>query len=1068
MKTKILKTLREGGRLTRLALAFALVASGAGLAVTNSTPAHAAEANQVQIDNIAIQYDDDEGNIEDWSYQRIDVDWSIPGEAETPVTLTIDLPDGFYGNPETFPVNGPDGPAGECVVTRTQVTCTIDDAFIEANPHGVSGDFFFEARTENDNRQNVKQTIDIGGFENEVVVTPSRNWCTEDCEFGQFWDSKWGSYNTATDEIIFTVQVKGGNTGIAPGNTVTVTDLLDEDSYELVTDGEYPRVREAGLLQYDRWGNEVVGGWQTYPTSDVVWSNGDLTATFESREGRGADWNNHDEIEPSVPGSQRGTDGSFYQVQWKVKALTGGDLQDNGDRVFRNAAEWDIYGEESGNVNGSATRYNRGGNVVGTNYGKFQVTKELTGDTTLTPAFTVNYTVTEPGQDPAEKSFTVHSGETFTSQEFFRGSVVELTEVKPTDPANVTWADPVFLDADGNPADTLTFTADGNGKLGAITEIRLVNEATLQKGNFSAQKNVVNEDGVPLADDLEFALDYSYPADAEKGFAAGSGTLTLPISGESVTSDALPIGAVLTLSEPNLPNVPGSTWGEPVIDPATLTIGDSNDPVMVSVTNTITQDVGGFSITKAVTGEGTELVPEDAVFTVTYDYDAINGFPAGSGQIEFGAGETETVDGIPAGATVTLTELSLDDPTGGTWGEPEFSESSFTIVKDTVVDIDLDNPISWNDGAFSVLKAVTGDGADLVDEDALFTVDYTYTLPEALGADPATGTGTLTVANDGQAVVSDSLPYGTEVTLDEAAPTAVAGGTWLGYEFDNPTLTIGDETTFEVVLTNEIERDLGGFSVTKAVEGTGSDLISANEEFTVAYSYPAGEWYEAGEGTLTVTKGGTTAVDGLPASAVVTLEEALPADPENGTWVSATFPEGNIALINKNETAEVSLVNEVELGTGGLSIQKLITGTGKDLVADGTAFVVHYTYDSGIGFEAGDGSIEVIADGSEAVVDGLPAGAVVQLTEQEPVAVGGATWTAAEFSSDTVTIGKSEVVDIILTNTIDKDAVSSGLATTGSSGTGLGTGVAVLMVLGGAAALYFTRRRNALKVCGDE
>ena len=145
---------------------------------------------------------------------------------------------------------------------------------------------------------------------------------------------------------------------------------------------------------------------------------------------------------------------------------------------------------------------------------------------------------------------------------------------------------------------------------------------------------------------------------------------------------------------------------------------------------------------------------------------------------------TETVNGIPAGATVTLTELSLDDPTGGTWGEPEFSESSFTVVKDTVVSIDLDNPISWNNGDFSVLKAVTGDGADLVSEDALFTVDYSYTLPEGLGADPATGTGTLTVANNGEAIVSDPLPYGTEVTISEAAPTEVAGGTWLGYEFD--------------------------------------------------------------------------------------------------------------------------------------------------------------------------------------------------------------------------------------------------------------------------------------------
>lgn len=387
--------------------------------------------------------------------------------------------------------------------------------------------------------------------------------------------------------------------------------------------------------------------------------------------------------------------------------------------------------------------------------------------------------------------------------------------------------------------------------------------------------------------------------------------------------------------------------------------------------------------------------------------------------------------------------------------------------------IDLDNVISWNDGNFSVLKQVTGDGADLVGEDALFTVEYTYTLPDALGADPATGTGTLTVGNDGQAVMSDPLPYNTQVTLGEATPSAVVGGTWVGYVFDNPTFTIGDQTTFEVVLTNEIERDLGGFAVTKAVEGTGAELVGDDVEFTVNYSYPAGEWFAAGEGSLTVTNGETATVEGVPAGAVVTLEEVLPADPENGTWVSASFPDGNIVTVEKNVVADVALVNEIELGKGGFSIQKFIEGTGKDLVPEGAMFTVYYEYEAGVGFEAGQGSLDVSADGTVTTVDGLPAGAEVRLTEGTPTGVDGATWVGHEFSTETVTVGKSEIVEVTLTNTItadepptptdpiDESPGNGGrLPDTGVSGVGALAGTAGLLLLVGAAILIATRRKN--------
>lgn len=1008
--------------------------------------------DQVRIDDISFR----SGEIEDWNWQRVDVKWSIDAEAAPPVALTIDLPEGLFGHSETFPVFGPESrEIGECVVTATRVTCSIDDEFITENPFGVSGDFYFEVQTRLDNREAVERTFDIGGFENEVVVSPSRNWCVDDCEFGGYGQGKWGSYNTADDTIVWTVRLPAGPDGIAAGQEVGITDLLDQSAYELIADGTYPRVQEAGMLQYDRWGNEVVAGWSTR-TAGVTWSDDRLTASFESREGAGSDWRN--DVEAPTPGAQRGVDGGFYQVQWKVKALTGGELRPNGDRVFRNSAEWEIGSEASGKVDGSSTRSFRGGNAVGTNFGRFQVTKELTGDTTLNPAFTVDFTATEPGQAPVEGSFTLHSGENYTSPEFFRGTVVTLEEVLPAEPANVTWAPPVFLDADGEPADTITFTADGNGRLGSVTEIRLVNEATLQRAAaFSAKKALVNEGGVPLPGSTEFQLGYRYPANPGKGLPGGSGSLSLPVGGDIVSSGELPVGAELTLAEAGLPNVPGATWAAPVVTPSTLTVGADGAPVAVTVTNTITPDLGGFSVMKSISGTGAGLVPEDAEFTVAYEYDAVNWHPAGSGTVSFRADETATVEQLPAGAEVRLTELEVSTPEGGTWGDPEFSRSSFTVVKDTTVAIDLDNPISWNDGDFSVLKRIVGDGSDLVAAETAFTVDYSYVLPEALHAEPSTGSGTLTVRADGEAVIADPLPYGTEVTLSEATPADIPGGTWLRHEFDRPSFTIGDGTTLEVTLTNEIERDLGGFAVTKTVTGTGAELVDEGAEFTVNYSYPAGEWYDAGEGTLTVANGGTATVEGLPATAVVTLEEAAPKDPQNGRWVSAEFVGGDRVVIGKNETARVSLVNEVELGAGGFSVRKEVEGSGSGLVDEGFVFTVDYAYPAGPGFEAGSGTLEVTAGGAATAVDGIPAGAKVTLTERDPADIAGAAWTAHEFSPASFTIGDSEVIEVVLTNTLERDGA---LASTGGRSPLLWGIAAGALLLGGAALATLGRRRT--------
>jgi LPXTG-motif cell wall-anchored protein len=102
---------------------------------------------------------------------------------------------------------------------------------------------------------------------------------------------------------------------------------------------------------------------------------------------------------------------------------------------------------------------------------------------------------------------------------------------------------------------------------------------------FEASKLLAG-DGAALVDpSAVFHPDYSYPAGP--GFEAGSGTLELPASGDVVSSEPLPVGAVLTLSERTPETIAGATWAAPELSTTALTIGE-DETVTVTVTNTLT------------------------------------------------------------------------------------------------------------------------------------------------------------------------------------------------------------------------------------------------------------------------------------------------------------------------------------------------------------------------------------------------------------------------------------------------------------------------------------------------
>lgn len=1002
--------------------------------------ANAATGSPISIDEVAFV----NSEFDDGSSQELTVRWSVPGDAVNPVTVTVDLPDELNGYDDRFAMLDPDGePAGECLVTSSKITCTVDPDYVDGHELEMSGEFTFRAQVWLENLETEEHVFDFGDVETTATVNPNPSRCFENCEFGGWGAWKSGSYHNLDDTITWWVTLPTPADGIPAGRHISVTDPVDPTVFEIVGD---PQVNEARSLAYDSLGrqNPVFRG---KPAGEVTVSGDRRRVDFTSVAGLGA----------AAPAGEQGITGSVYQVVWKVRVLDEGKA-----KTYTNTASWEIEGTTPGTTTGTATRYSGSGTVVGRNFAKFELTKELAGDTTLTPQFEVDYTATLDGAVTEQRTITLRAGESFTSDELFKGTTITLDEITPVEPGNVTWADPVFVLPDGTESERLELTfSSANGNLGKVTQIRLQNRATLETASLGARKTVVNDDGMRIPDDTTFALGYRWAADVAKGIPAGGGSVQLPLDGERVEIPGLPIGAVVTFDEPAPTGIPGASWQAPVIEPATLTIGDDTADVEVSVTNTLTRDLGSFEVVKRLDGDGAGLV-DDPTFTVKWSYpaDVEHGIYEGAeGTVEVTAGgDAARVEGLPAGAVVTLEEV-LEEVEGGTWQEPVFSEKTFTVAKDNRITIDLDNELTLDSGYFSAVKVLEGTGAALVPATDTFTIRYEYDAGIGFEA----GQGELAVSADGTVATSDPLPYGAVLRLSEVEPSPVVGATWgeIG-EFSPETVTIGDGTTVAVTVTNTITRDVGAFSLQKRVDGTGAHLAAPDAEYVFTYEYPAGASFDALEPTEIVVPGDGSAVtvDDVPAGAVVTLRELDPDAVTGGTWTTPRFEASNTFVVAKDERVDVVAVNTLELNSGAFSVRKDVVGSGAGLLPADASFTVHYEYPAGSGFEGGTGVLVVRADGEAVTSEPIPFGAVVTLTEAAPAAVDGAHWTDAEFSDGTVVIGDGTVVEVVLTNTLELPAATR-IASTGVEGLVPALAAGALAMLAGAVLFVVARRRRA-------
>ena len=133
---------------------------------------------------------------------------------------------------------------------------------------------------------------------------------------------------------------------------------------------------------------------------------------------------------------------------------------------------------------------------------------------------------------------------------------------------------------------------------------------------------------------------------------------------------------------------------------------------------------------------------------------------------------------------------------------------------------------------------VSGPGGYTGGTARVFPVNYTCTLT---GGPTTTGTLNVTPA---QAVSRTDIPTGSVCTFTETL-TAQPGDfadpsyVWAGATIDPPTVTIGDNTTAEVTMTNTYTREFGSLVIAKVVEG-GGYIGGTGANFTVRYDCGSG------------------------------------------------------------------------------------------------------------------------------------------------------------------------------------------------------------------------------------
>ena len=468
-------------------------------------------------------------------------------------------------------------------------------------------------------------------------------------------------------------------------------------------------------------------------------------------------------------------------------------------------------------------------------------------------------------------TWTVAAGGTTTAaSDILLGSTCQVTEnqlttAPSTDPSYI-WAGATYSPDGGEVALTLAAPS------ATVTVTNSVDRVT---GTFGVSKSV---EGEGYVDGSTFPFTWQCTGDGWDG-ASGQFTLANGGSWQVPEGTEIPAGAECTVTEGDNPDTAGGsytwdglTWsgtGATVTQngrSATFTVPEPTvgedgtaTPAVVGLTatNTLSQKFGSVDVTKGLTG-ATEGY-DGGTFAIMLNCGTDGTFPT-----SVTAGGTERIDGIPLGATCTVTE-SADRPAladgSYAWGDVAIAPETVTITEaGQVIDVQVTNQIDRVYGAVAVSKTlIAPDGV----VDPARSYSGTWTCQYGTDA-PVTGEWS-TAAGETTAVLSDQILVGSECTATENtldAPSGDPSYRWLEPVIVDATVD-GAGGTAVVAVTNEVIRDMSTVTVSKSLTGAIEGFTGGTDDvFQVNYECTTPGVTGSYTGSVTVGTSGPTNAGG--------------------------------------------------------------------------------------------------------------------------------------------------------------------------------------------------------------
>ncbi|AKS12529.1 DUF5979 domain-containing protein [Corynebacterium pseudotuberculosis] len=353
---------------------------------------------------------------------------------------------------------------------------------------------------------------------------------------------------------------------------------------------------------------------------------------------------------------------------------------------------------------------------------KLRVKKEVKGEKAPSSDTLFDFTYTCGSE---KKEISVKSGEVSAQETNKSSAICELIEKKVDPDAKVTFkvettsGSPVYTE---ETKDGIRIAFNKNSETEVlVTAINTYPDNPL--GGFRIEKDVEGLDAD--ARDKEFSFNYvCTTADGQKKSEKVVVSATKPWASGST----IPYGSKCVVEEDvSTAEIQGYTL-QSMITPSEITINTDSDAINTfKAKNTYKKNVGGFKVTKKVTGEASQLESvRNKDFSFTYQCGS-----APQKTFLLKEGETKQVEDLIEGSKCTISEDQMSLPQGTLWrGEitgEGIDNGSFTISKDKVLEFVAENNYSLARGGFSIAKVLTGDGVTDELSEKPYEFDYACT-----------------------------------------------------------------------------------------------------------------------------------------------------------------------------------------------------------------------------------------------------------------------------------------------------------------------------------------------------